>query len=123
MLWFGRRYNGIPLVGAYLLVVVDSNGLSTLERNWRDIASETGNVIEIVTSREAEQRRNADYAEMPLDRVECGYIEPPASVAPDLVTPGVGCCYVHVNPGPTPVELQDYVNLSVDMNPAVVGGT
>jgi hypothetical protein len=90
---FGRRYDGVPVMGKTLLAKVSLRGrLEKYNEYWRQIAVEERAPITLLTEAEIAAERNPDWACYPVLSTACGYIEQEFEEA------GVVCEIVSENP-------------------------
>jgi hypothetical protein len=81
--YFGRRFDGIPIVGPPLMVRLDADGkLVAVTRTWREIRGVDGTPIRVHAPRELPEHTTQ----------ACGYLEGPA-IAYLQTSPGLGCVY------------------------------
>jgi hypothetical protein len=116
--YFGRRYRGVPIIGPTLGVRLDATGrMVAFMKNWRDIAGETGEHLDILTQKDIDENRNTKLSkELYVKCLRCGYVED-TGVGYLQEYPGVGCNYVYYDKDEENAlnsEVSEWVNASVD---------
>jgi hypothetical protein len=102
---FGRRFNGVPIVGSRLVFRLDGNGkVAMIHKNWRKIVGiqERKEVIDVVTLQglreliaghpevcaASKERKPLLAEDIHLVNVEWGYMEAPSSYSQPSFRPG-----------------------------------
>ena len=103
---FGRRFNGIPVIGSRLVVRVDGKGdVAMVEGYWRRIAIQRlervetrSEALEELLAGDVDLRKRPIAAPIPRSKItvldaKCGYLAAPADYVQDRLRPGCRVLY------------------------------
>jgi len=115
---FGRRFNGIPIIGPTLTVRLDANGrMAAFIKGWRNIVEVVNEPIELLSDQAIQNKKDINLVNnLVFKSVICGYVEAPG-IGTHQELAGVGCRYVYYNPdgvGTLNQDITEWINIAAD---------